>query len=208
MARYTGAQCKLCRREGMKLFLKGDRCYTNKCAFDRRGYAPGQHGQVRKKFSEYGLQLRAKQKARRIYGIMEKQFRNYFYKAARQSGVTGENLLRLLEKRLDNVIFRLGLADSRVQARQMVTHGHFEVNGRKVNIPSYLVKVRDEITVREKSKNSDFIKGMIDRAKEKSHPEWLEFDADQIKGRVVSIPTREQIDVDVEEHLIVELYSK
>lgn len=208
MARYTGAQCKLCRREGMKLFLKGDRCYTNKCAFDRRGYAPGQHGQVRKKFSEYGLQLRAKQKARRIYGIMEKQFRNYFYKAARQSGVTGENLLRLLEKRLDNVIFRLGLADSRVQARQMVTHGHFEVNGRKVNIPSYLVKVGDEITVREKSKNSDFIKGMIDRAKEKSHPEWLEFDADQIKGRVVSIPTREQIDVDVEEHLIVELYSK
>jgi len=192
----------------MKLFLKGDRCYTNKCAFDRRGYAPGQHGQVRKKFSEYGLQLRAKQKARRIYGIMEKQFRNYFYKAARQSGVTGENLLRLLEKRLDNVIFRLGLADSRVQARQMVTHGHFEVNGRKVNIPSYLVKVGDEITVREKSKNSDFIKGMIDRAKEKSHPEWLEFDADQIKGRVVSIPTREQIDVDVEEHLIVELYSK
>ncbi|MCD5405312.1 30S ribosomal protein S4 [Peptococcaceae bacterium] len=208
MARYTGARCKLCRREGIKLYLKGDRCYTNKCAFERRSYAPGQHGQVRKKVSEYGLQLRAKQKARRIYGVMERQFRNYFYEAARQPGVTGENLLRLLERRLDNVVFRLGLADSRAQARQLVTHGHFKVNGRKVNIPSYLVKVGDEITVREKSKNSVLIKSLIDKAKEKTHPAWLEYDAEQAKGGVISLPTRDQIDVDVEEHLIVELYSK
>ncbi len=208
MARYTGPACKLCRREGLKLYLKGDRCYTGKCAIDRRSYAPGQHGQVRKKTSEYGIQLREKQKARRIYGILEKQFRNYFKEANRQPGVTGENLLRLLERRLDNVVYRLGLATSRNEARQLVTHGHFKVNGRKVNIPSYLVKVGDEITIREKSTKSPRIKELLERAAEKTVPEWLEFDAEQAKGRVLALPSREQLDVPIEEHLIVELYSR
>ncbi|MBO8136858.1 MAG: 30S ribosomal protein S4 [Desulfotomaculum sp.] len=208
MARYTGPQCKLCRREGVKLYLKGDRCYTGKCAIDRRNYAPGQHGQARRKVSEYGLQLRAKQKARRIYGVLEKQFRTYFKEAARQPGVTGTNLLRLLERRLDNVVYRLGLASSRREARLLVTHGHFEVNGRRVNVPSYQVKVGDEITLREKSKESPRIKELVERAGEKTPPEWLEYDAEQVKGRVVALPTREQIDVPVEEHLIVELYSR
>lgn len=208
MARYTGPACKLCRREGLKLYLKGDRCYTGKCAIDRRSYAPGQHGQVRKKSSEYGIQLREKQKARRIYGILEKQFRNYFKEANRQPGVTGENLLRLLERRLDNVVYRLGLATSRNEARQLVTHGHFKVNGRKVNIPSYLVKVGDEITIREKSTKSPRIKELLERAAEKTVPEWLEFDAEQAKGRVLALPSREQLDVPIEEHLIVELYSR
>ncbi|MBM7853853.1 small subunit ribosomal protein S4 [Desulfohalotomaculum tongense] len=208
MARYTGAQCKLCRREGVKLYLKGDRCYTGKCAIDRRSYAPGQHGQSRRKVSEYGLQLRAKQRARRLYGVLEKQFRNYFKEAARQPGVTGTNLLRLLERRLDNVIYRLGLGASRNEARQLVLHGHFEVNGRRVNIPSYLVKVGDEITVKDKSKNSPRIKELMERAGEKTPPAWLEYDAEQAKGRVVALPTREQIDVPIEEHLIVELYSR
>lgn len=208
MARYTGPQCKLCRREGLKLYLKGDRCYTGKCAIDRRSYAPGQHGQNRKKVTEYGLQLRAKQRARRIYGILEKQFRGYFEEASRQPGVTGDNLLRILERRLDNVIFRLGLATSRVEARQIVTHGHFEVNGRKVNIPSFLVRVGDEIAVTENSKKSAQIKERMERAAEKTPPAWLEFDAEQAKGRVIALPTREQIDVPVEEHLIVELYSR
>lgn len=208
MARYTGASCKLCRREGAKLYLKGDRCYTGKCAIDRRSYAPGQHGQSRKKITEYGLQLRAKQKARRIYGILEKQFHNYFVEANRQQGVTGDNLLRLLERRLDNVVFRLGLASSRNEARQLVTHGHFEVNGRKVNIPSFLVRVGDEIEVREGSRKSALIKELVERAAEKTPPAWLEYDAEQAKGRVIALPTREQIDVPVEEHLIVELYSR
>lgn len=208
MARYTGASCKLCRREGAKLYLKGDRCYTGKCAIDRRSYAPGQHGQSRKKVTEYGLQLRAKQKARRIYGILEKQFRNYFVEANRQQGVTGDNLLRLLERRLDNVVYRLGLAASRNEARQLVTHGHFEVNGRKVNIPSFLVKVGDELEVREGSRKSALVKEIVERAAEKTPPAWLEYDAEQAKGRVIALPTREQIDVPVEEHLIVELYSR
>lgn len=208
MARYTGAACKLCRREGAKLYLKGDRCYTGKCAIDRRSYAPGQHGQNRKKVTEYGLQLRAKQKARRIYGVLEKQFRNYFEEANRQQGVTGENLLRLLERRLDNVVYRLGLATSRNEARQLVTHGHFEVNGRKVNIPSFLVRVGDEIEIREKSRKSALIKELVERAAEKTPPAWLEYNAEQAKGRVIALPTREQIDVPVEEHLIVELYSR
>ncbi|WP_031517168.1 30S ribosomal protein S4 [Desulfofalx alkaliphila] len=208
MARYTGAQCKLCRREGLKLYLKGDRCYTGKCAIDRRSYPPGQHGQSRRKVSEYGLQLRAKQRARRIYGVLERQFRNYFKEAARQPGVTGDNLLRLLERRLDNVVYRLGLAVSRTEARQLVNHGHFEVNGRKVNIPSYLVRVGDEITVRERSKQSAKLKDLIERASEKTPPAWLEYDAEQVKGRVVALPNREQIDVPVEEHLIVERYSR
>jgi small subunit ribosomal protein S4 len=190
------------------LYLKGDRCYTGKCAIDRRSYAPGQHGQSRKKVTEYGLQLRAKQKARRIYGILEKQFHGYFEEANRQPGVTGDNLLRLLERRLDNVVFRLGLATSRVEARQIVTHGHFEVNGHKVNIPSFLVRVGDEIAVTENSKKSAQIKDRMERAAEKTPPAWLELDAEQAKGRVIALPTREQIDVPVEEHLIVELYSR
>lgn len=208
MARYTGPQCKLCRREGLKLYLKGDRCYTGKCAIDRRSYAPGQHGQSRKKVTEYGLQLRAKQRARRIYGILEKQFHGYFEEANRQPGVTGDNLLRILERRLDNVVFRLGLASSRVEARQIVTHGHFEVNGRKVNIPSFLVRVGDEIAVAEGSKKSPQIKELMERAGEKTPPAWLEYNAEQVKGRVIALPTRELIDVPVEEHLIVELYSR
>lgn len=208
MARYTGSQCKLCRREGIKLYLKGDRCYTGKCAVDRRPYAPGQHGQSRKKVSEYGLQLREKQRARRFYGVLERQFRNYYERATRQSGATGENLLRLLERRLDNVVYRLGLGSSRVEARQLVRHGHFVVNGRKTNIPSFLVSVGDEITVRERSKDSPRIKELIEHAAEKTIPAWLEYDAEQIKGRVVDLPARDQIDASVQEHLIVELYSK
>lgn len=208
MARYTGPVCRLCRREGMKLYLKGDRCYTKKCAIERRPYAPGMHGQTRRKPTEYGLQLREKQKARRIYGVLERQFRNYFAKAERQPGVTGENLLRLLERRLDNVVYRLGLASSRKEARQLVTHGHFTVNGRKVNIPSYLVRVGDVIALREKSKESPRIQELMERAREKTPPAWLEYDADQAQGRVLAFPTRDQIDTPVQEHLIVELYSK
>ncbi|AEF93143.1 ribosomal protein S4 [Desulfotomaculum nigrificans CO-1-SRB] len=208
MARYTGPHCRLCRREGLKLYLKGDRCYTGKCAVDRRSYAPGQHGQDRKKISEYGIQLREKQKARRIYGVLEKPFRNYFERAERQPGITGENLLRLLERRLDNVIYRLGLGASRVEARQLVRHGHFTVNGRKVNIPSYQVRVGDEIAVREKSKESPRIKELMERAAERTPVAWLEYDANEAKARVVALPTRDQIDVPVQDHLIVELYSR
>ncbi|SHJ06896.1 30S ribosomal protein S4 [Desulfofundulus thermosubterraneus] len=208
MARYTGPQCRLCRREGVKLYLKGDRCYTGKCAIDRRPYAPGAHGQARRKISEYGLQLREKQKARRIYGVLETQFRNYFERAERQPGITGENLLRLLERRLDNVVYRLGLAASRMEARQLVRHGHFTVNGRKVNIPSYLVRVGDVIAVREKSKDSPRIKELMERAADRTPPPWLEYDESQAQGRVVALPTRDQIDTPVQEHLIVELYSK
>lgn len=208
MARYTGPQCRLCRREGLKLYLKGDRCYTGKCAIDRRSYAPGQHGQSRKKASEYGIQLRAKQRARRIYGVLEKPFRTYFERAERQGGIAGENLLRLLERRLDNVVYRLGLGASRVEARQLVLHGHFTVNGKKVNIPSFQVRVGDEIAVAEKSKNSPRIKELIERAADRTPPAWLEYDAQEVKGRVVALPNRDQIDVPVEEHLIVELYSR
>jgi len=208
MARYTQAQCRLCRREGVKLYLKGDRCYTSKCAIDRRSYAPGMHGQARKKVSEYGLQLREKQKTRRIYGVLENQFRNYFERAERQGGVTGENLLRLLERRLDNVVYRLGLAASRAEARQLVRHGHFTVNDRKVSIPSFLVRVGDVIAVREKSKESPRIKELIERAGDKTPPAWLEYAPDQATGRVVALPTRDQIDAPVQEHLIVELYSR
>lgn len=208
MARYTGPVCRLCRREGAKLYLKGDRCYTGKCAIDRRGYAPGQHGQGRKKQSEYGIQLREKQKARRIYGILENQFRTYFAKAERQKGVTGENLLRLLELRLDNVVFRLGFGASRVEARQLVRHGHFTVNGKKVNIPSYIVKVGDVIEVREKSREYVRIKELLEHAARKTAPKWLEVNADQFAGKVVAVPSREEIDAPIEEHLIVELYSR
>jgi small subunit ribosomal protein S4 len=208
LARYTGSVCRLCRREGLKLYLKGDRCFTPKCGIERRAYAPGQHGQGRKKVSEYGLQLREKQKARRIYGILENQFRRYFEKAERQAGITGENLLRLLERRLDNVVYRLGMGASRNEARQLVRHGHFMVNGRKVNIPSYLIKVGDVITVREKSKESPRIKELLERAGDRTPPSWLELEAEQARATVVDLPTREQIDATVQEHLIVELYSR
>lgn len=208
MARDTAAQCKKCRREGLKLYLKGDRCYTTKCGVERRSYAPGQHGQRRKKISEYGLQLREKQKAKRFYGILEKQFARYYDRASRQAGVTGENLLILLERRLDNVVHRLGLGTSRAEARQLVRHGHFLVNGRKTDIPSYLVKVGDEITIKERSKESPRFKELMDRAAEKTTPAWLEYDDQEARGRVIALPTRDQIDAPVEEHLIIELYSK
>ncbi|MHB8916756.1 MAG: 30S ribosomal protein S4 [Desulfocucumaceae bacterium] len=208
MARYIEAQCRLCRREGMKLYLKGDRCYSGKCAVDRKGYAPGMHRQSRKKVSEYGTQLREKQKTRRVYGVLEKQFRNYFEKAERQQGITGENLLRLLERRLDNVVYRLGLGSSRVEARQLVRHGHFTVNGRKVNIPSFLTRVGDVIEVREKSRESLRLKELMERAADKTPPPWLEYEPDQARGRLIALPARDQIDVPVQEHLIVELYSR
>lgn len=208
MARYKDASCRLCRREGEKLFLKGERCYTNKCAVSRRAYAPGQHGQSRKKLSEYGIQLREKQKARRFYGILESQFRKYFDMAAKRKGVTGENLLQILESRLDNVVYRLGLATSRPEARQLVRHGHFTVNGQKVNIPSYLLHVGDVVAVREKSKNSPKLKAINEIAGGKVIPQWLEFDAENLAGKVVSLPSREDIDLPIKEHLIVELYSK
>jgi len=208
MARYTGPVCKLCRREGIKLFLKGDRCYTDKCAIARRNYAPGQHGQARKKPTEYALQLREKQKAKRIYGVLETQFRRYFEMAERQHGITGENLLVLLERRLDNVVYRLGLADSRTQARQLVRHNFFTVNGRKVNIPSYLVKVGDVIALREEKKDSPVAKEIMERAASKALPAWLSYDANSASGKVEALPKREDIDIPVEEHLIVELYSR
>lgn len=208
MARYKQAVCRLCRREGMKLYLKGDRCYSDKCAVERKGYAPGQHGQNRKKMSEYGLQLREKQKVRRIYGVLEKQFRRYFAKAERQKGVTGENLLRLLERRLDNVVYRLGFASSRPEARQLVRHGHFTVNGKKVDIPSYQVRVGDEIAVKESSRSLEKFKELAELAAQKTPPAWLEVDAQAMRGRVVALPSREDIDLPLEEHLIVELYSR
>ncbi|MDA8235071.1 MAG: 30S ribosomal protein S4 [Clostridia bacterium] len=208
MARYTGPVCRLCRREGAKLYLKGDRCYTGKCAIDKRAYAPGQHGQGRKKVSEYGIQLREKQKAKRIYGILEKQFRTYFEKADRQQGITGENLLRLLERRLDNVVFRLGYGSSRTEARQLVRHGHFTVNGRKVNIPSYLVKVGEVIGIAEGSQDSPKIKELVERAANKTIPGWLDLDANANTAKIVAVPSREDIDVPIQEHLIVELYSR
>jgi small subunit ribosomal protein S4 len=193
----------------MKLYLKGDRCYSGKCAIDRKSYAPGMHGQGRRsKVSEYGTQLREKQKTRRIYGILEKQFRTYFEKAESQQGITGENLLRLLERRLDNIVYRLGLGSSRVEARQLVRHGHFTVNGRKVNIPSFLTRVGDVIEVREKSKESPRIKEMMERAADRTPPAWLEYEPEPARGRVVALPARDQIDVPVQEHLIVELYSR
>lgn len=209
MARYTGPVCRLCRREGMKLFLKGERCYTGKCAIDRRAYAPGQHGQARgKKPTEYGLQLREKQKARRLYGVMEKQFRHYFDEAARRKGVTGENLLSLLERRLDNVIFQLGFASSRPEARQLVSHGHFSVNGRKVDIPSYSVRVGEVIAVREGSKSSPRIKLLLENLGSRTVPGWLSLDANAAAGTVVALPTREDIQLPIQEHLIVEKYSR
>lgn len=206
MARYREANCRLCRREGQKLFLKGDRCYSEKCALERRNFPPGQHGQGRKKVSEYGLQLREKQKAKRFYGLQETQFRNLFDKAVRKQGKAGENLLIMLETRLDNVVFRLGFASSRKEARQLVVHGHFTINGKKANIPSMAVKTGDVIAVKEKSTNSPKFKEIKDMTI--TVPAWLSVDVNKLEGQVLSIPTREQIDTPVAEHLIVELYSK
>lgn len=208
MARYTGPVCRLCRREGMKLYLKGDRCYTEKCAIDRRNYAPGEKGQARRKMTEYGLQLQEKQRARRIYGVLERQFRRYFDIAERQKGITGENLLRLLERRLDNVVYRLGFAASRAMARQLVRHGHITVNGRRVSIPSYLVRIGDEIAVAEKSKEMPLFAELAEAAAHKATPPWLEVDLERMRGRVVAFPSREDIDIPIKEHLIVELYSR
>jgi len=208
MARYTGAVCRLCRREGQKLFLKGERCYSEKCSVGIRGYAPGQHGQGRKKSSEYGLQLRAKQTARRFYGVQEKQFYHYFENATRKQGVTGENLLRILESRLDNVVYRVGFASSRAEARQLVGHGHYEVNGRRVNIASYLLKAGDVISICEKSRGSEKIKAVLEANGARPTPEWIDVDKNALTAKVINLPTREQIDAPVEEQLIVELYSK
>ena len=207
MARYTGAVCKLCRREGKKLFLKGARCYTGKCAFERRQYAPGQHGQSRKKTSEYGVQLRAKQQAKRYYGIQEGQFHKYFLMAERRQGVTGENLLRICESRLDNIVYLLGWANSRAEARQLVTHGHFTVNGKKVDIPSYLTKAGDEVAIKDKSKESDKFKSLRE-SDGRPVPQWLDLNAEAATAKIVALPDREQIATPVEEHLIVEFYSK
>ena len=208
MARYSGPVCRLCRREGQKLFLKGDRCYKGKCSVDRRTYATGMHGQNRKKQSEYGLQLREKQKAKRIYGVLETQFHNYFEKASKQKGITGENLLRLLEIRLDNVVYRAGFGRSRTEARQVVRHNHIEVNGKKVNIPSYQVKVGDVITVKEQSKGIQRFKDIFETTSSRTAPQWMDVNFDQCQITVTALPARDQIDIPVEETLIVELYSK
>lgn len=208
MARYTGAVCRLCRREGQKLFLKGDRCYTEKCAVDRRTYAPGQHGQNRSKTSEYGAQLREKQKAKRFYGLLESQFRSYFDMAVKMKGKKGENLLSLLERRMDNVIYRLGFAMSRAEARQLVRHGHFEVDGRKVDIPSFLVKPGMVVALREASRNVERIKSNLEANSFRQPPKWLEYDANTFTAKVVAVPERDDIDLPVNEQLIVELYSK
>ena len=209
MARYIGPVCRLCRREGMKLFLKGERCYTEKCAIEKRNFAPGQHGKTRKqKLAGYGVQLREKQKVKRIYGVLEDQFRRYFEAADRTRGITGETLLQLLERRFDNVIYRLGLATSRPQARQLVRHGHFLVNAKKVDIPSYSLKQGDVVTVLGRSQKNPTIEHAMQEVKGRGIPEWLSFDAAAISGRVVSVPTREQINLPVQEQLIVELYSK
>jgi small subunit ribosomal protein S4 len=208
MARCTGSVCRLCRRENQKLFLKGDRCYSDKCAFERRGYPPGQHGQGRIKFSEYGLQLREKQKIKRIYGLLESQFRSLFEKADRMKGVTGSNLLSMLERRLDNVAYRSGFANSRAEARHLVRHGHFVVNGQRVNIPSYLVDKGDLVEVKEKSKGVARIGGALESVKRREIPQWLELDTAGMKSRVRDIPVREDVTAPMAERLVVELYSK
>jgi len=209
MARYIGPVCRLCRREAMKLFLKGERCYTEKCAIEKRNFPPGQHGKTRKaKLAGYGLQLREKQKVKRIYGVLEDQFRRYFEQAERTRGITGETLLQLLERRLDNVTYRLGFATSRAQARQLVRHGHLSVNGRKVDIPSFSVKPGDIVAIRESSRKAPAVLHALEEVKGRGVPEWLQFDAEAMSAKVGSIPTREQINLPVQEQLIVELYSK
>lgn len=207
MARHLSSVCKQCRAEGMKLYLKGDRCYNGKCSFDKRPVGPGMHAQSRRKQSEYGLQLREKQKAKRIYGVFEAQFKRYFELAEKMKGITGENLLQLLERRLDNVIYRIGFADSRAQARQLVRHGHIAVNGHKVNIPSYSVKPGDVISVRESSRQLEIFKALSEKAP-RAIPAWLQVDPENYSATVISMPTREDIDIPIEEHLIVELYSR
>ena len=208
MARYKDEQCRICRREGQKLFLKGSRCYSDKCSVSRRNYAPGEHGQKRKKLSEYGTQLREKQKTKSFYGVGEKQFRKYFVMASNKKGITGENLLQILESRLDNVVYRLGFGTSRAQARQLVNHGQFDVNGKKVDIPSYLVKPGDVISVREIKKENKTIKANMEANSARPIPTWLERDAEKLSGKVIKLASREDVDIPVEEHLIVELYSK
>ena len=208
MARYTGAVCRLCRREGKKLFLKGERCYSEKCSVGIRAYAPGQHGQGRKKSSEYGLQLRAKQTARRFYGVQENQFHHYFEIAERKPGITGDNLLRILESRLDNVVYRVGFASSRAEARQLVGHGHYEVNGKRVDIASYLLKAGDVVSICEKSRSLDKIKAVLEANGARPTPEWIDVDRETLTAKIVALPNRDQIDAPVEDQLIVELYSK
>ena len=208
MSRYKDEQCRVCRREGQKLFLKGSRCYSDKCSISRRNYAPGQHGQKRAKLSEYGTQLREKQKTKSYYGVGEKQFRKYFEMASNKKGVTGENLLQILESRLDNVVYRLGFGTSRAQARQFVNHGLFAVNGKRVDIASYLVKAGDEISVREIKKDNPTIKANVEENKARPVPEWLEKNSETLSGKVVRLASREDVDIPIEEHLIVELYSK
>ncbi len=208
MARYIESVCRLCRRENLKLYLKGERCYSDKCAVERRSYPPGQHGQGRGKFSSYGVQLREKQKVKRMYGLMEKQFRNFFGKAERQKGITGSHLLVLLERRLDNMIYRLGFATSRSEARQLIRHSHFRVNGKKVTIPSYLVKVGDVIELKEKSRKNSKIGEALEGVSRRGVPSWLELDKEQYRGRVMALPSREDLTMPIKEQLIVELYSK
>lgn len=208
MARYIESVCRLCRRENLKLYLKGDRCYFDKCAFERRSYPPGQHGQGRPKFSSYGVQLREKQKVKRMYGLVEKQFRNFFAKAERQKGITGTNLLIFLERRLDNMVYRLGFANSRNEARQLVQHNHFNVNGRKVSIPSYLVKIGDVIELREKSRKSAKINDSLEGVARRGIPSWLELDKEHYRGRILALPSRMDLTMPIKEQLIVELYSK
>ena len=208
MARYTDPVCRLCRREGMKLFLKGDRCFKDKCAIERRNYAPGQHGRRRSKVLGYGVQLREKQKVKRIYGLLERQFRLYFQRAERKTGITGENLLRQLELRLDNVVYSLGFAASRPQARQLVRHGHIEVNGKKINVPSYQARKGDTIQVREKSRKNDQIRQAVETAAGRGVPAWLQLEPEAFRGSVTDLPKREDIRLPIQEQLIVELYSK
>ena len=207
MARYTGPVCRICRREGLKLYLKGDRCYTDKCSIGRRNYAPGQHGQNNKKLTNDGTQLREKQKVRRYYGVLEGQFKEYYNIAEKMSGKTGDNLLKLLELRFDNVIYRLGFANSRPEARQLVVHGHFTVNGKKADIPSMILQVGDEIKVKEKSQNSDKFKIMA-KKKKNTAPKWLQVEPENFTGRIIAEPTKEDIEIPIEEHMIVEFYSK
>lgn len=208
MAKSTCPQCRQCRREGMKLFLKGDRCFTDKCAFERRSYAPGQHGQARRKHSDYGTQLREKQRAKQMYGILERQFRRYFEQADQMKGVTGDNLILLLERRLDNMVFRMGFARSRAQARQLVCHGHFLVNGRPVDIPSYLVCQGDTVSVAEKSRKMAAITEAVESVERRGIPEWLMLEKDAFQAKLMAYPAREQLSIPIQEQLIVELYSK
>lgn len=209
MARYTDSSCRLCRREGLKLFLKGDRCYSEKCSFERRGYAPGDHGQAHKKQrSDYGVQLREKQKLKRLYGLLEKQFRGYFEKADQQKGITGTNLLIFLERRLDNMIFRMGLSNSRVEARQLISHGHFLINGKPVNIPSYLLKAGDEVSVKEGSRKITRVLEAMETVARRGVPHWLELDKENFKASIKMLPVREDLTMPVQEQLVVELYSK